>query len=121
MIDGYEQALVVPKKTAVVEGEDLGPIRAVLNQSRNRRWHHLAEERIKDVTPQIPLGEKFWALREEERAEIDELFQDEAIATKVTSFKGRDSEAKLRVLDAAYWMKGCSSLGRLRYAVYPSR
>ena len=22
-----------------------------------------------------------------------------------------------KVLDAAYWMKGCSSLGRLRYAV----
>src|SRR5262249_33179646 len=24
---------------------------------------------------------------------------------------------KIEVLDAAYWMKGCSSLGRLRYAV----
>jgi hypothetical protein len=30
--------------------------------------------------------------------------------------KSRDDEAKIRVSDAAHWMKGCSSLGRLRYA-----
>ena len=35
----------------------------------------------------------------------------------VTSLKERDDDAKVEVLDAAYWMKGCSSLGRLRYAV----
>jgi uncharacterized protein (DUF2252 family) len=29
----------------------------------------------------------------------------------------RDDRAKTKVLDAAYWVKGCSSLGRLRYAV----
>ena len=27
------------------------------------------------------------------------------------------TKAPIKVLDAAYWMKGCSSLGRLRYAV----
>jgi uncharacterized protein (DUF2252 family) len=35
----------------------------------------------------------------------------------VTSLSGRDDDAKAQVVDAAYWMKGCSSLGRLRYAV----
>ncbi len=35
----------------------------------------------------------------------------------VTSLRSRDDDAEVEVLDAAYWMKGCSSLGRLRYAV----
>jgi len=35
----------------------------------------------------------------------------------VTTLKCRDDDAKVEVLDAAYWVKGCSSLGRLRYAV----
>src|SRR5262249_45794429 len=35
----------------------------------------------------------------------------------ITALKGRHDDDKIEVLDAAYWMKGCSSLGRLRYAV----
>ena len=35
----------------------------------------------------------------------------------VTALRSRDDDAPVEVLDAAYWMKGCSSLGRLRYAV----
>jgi uncharacterized protein (DUF2252 family) len=35
----------------------------------------------------------------------------------VTGLKGRKNEAPLKILDAAYWIKGCSSLGGLRYAV----
>jgi uncharacterized protein (DUF2252 family) len=35
----------------------------------------------------------------------------------MTSLKGRDQHEKVKVLDAANWMKGCSSLGRLRFAV----
>jgi uncharacterized protein (DUF2252 family) len=34
-----------------------------------------------------------------------------------TSLRSRDDDAAVEVLDAAYWMKGCSSLGLLRYAV----
>jgi uncharacterized protein (DUF2252 family) len=30
--------------------------------------------------------------------------------------KARDDEAKVTVVDSAYWMKGCSSLALLRYA-----
>lgn len=33
-----------------------------------------------------------------------------------TLLRGRDADAQIDVLDAAYWMKGCSSLGVLRYA-----
>ncbi len=56
-------------------------------------------------------------LDEEKRASIEELFQDETVANKIIKFKARKPKTKISVVDAAYWMKGCSSLGRLRYAV----
>jgi uncharacterized protein (DUF2252 family) len=34
-----------------------------------------------------------------------------------TLLRSRDDDADVKLADAAYWMKGCSSLGRLRYAV----
>lgn len=117
MIEGYEQALTAPRSAVKTNGNDLTPIQAVLQQSRHRRWHHLAEERIEDVKPQIPLGPRFWKLDEKERTAIEELFRDEAVVAKITAFRGRKTGSKLFVVDAAYWMKGCSSLGRLRYAV----
>jgi uncharacterized protein (DUF2252 family) len=117
MIDGYEKALTAPKAATQADGNDLTPIQVVLDQSRRRRWHHLAEERIEDVKPQIPLGRRFWALETKERKNIEKLFKDETVIAKITKFKGRKPETEVSVVDAAYWMKGCSSLGRLRYAV----
>jgi uncharacterized protein (DUF2252 family) len=117
MIEGYEQALTTPRTQLEAKGDALLPIRTVLEQSRRRRWHHLAEERIEDVKPEIPLGKRFWALESQERIDIEALFQDETVAAKILEFKGRKVKTKISVVDAAYWMKGCSSLGRLRYAV----
>ncbi len=117
MVDGYEQALKAPRVQTKTQGDALEPIRSVLDQSRRRRWHHLAEERIEDVQPRIPLGKRFWALTKAEKLAIDNLFQDEVVGSKILEFKGRKAGAKIAVVDAAYWMKGCSSLGRLRYAV----
>jgi uncharacterized protein (DUF2252 family) len=117
MIDGYEHALASPRSTVKKNGDDLTPIQVVLQQSRRRRWHHLAEERIEDVRPEIPLGPRFWALDEKERKAIEELFKDEKVVAKITALRSRETGSKLTVVDAAYWMKGCSSLGRLRYAV----
>jgi uncharacterized protein (DUF2252 family) len=101
------------------EDEDRKPraVRLVLRRALGRRWRHLAEERIEDVRPQIPLGRKFWALEADERDEISALFAQEPIREMVTGLSQRDDGAPIEVLDAAYWMKGCSSLGRLRYAV----
>jgi uncharacterized protein (DUF2252 family) len=44
------------------------------------------------------------------------MFEEEPVRKLVTSLKSRQNEARLELLDAAYWMKGCSSLGRLRCA-----
>jgi uncharacterized protein (DUF2252 family) len=117
MISGYEEALKAPRTKLKANEDDLAPIRVVLEQSRSRRWHHLAEERIEDVKPKIPLGKRFWSLEEKERAAIVELFKEKAVLEKITGFKGRKSGTKITLADAAYWIKGCSSLGRIRYAV----
>jgi uncharacterized protein (DUF2252 family) len=118
MVNGYQDALVSKKtKKPSKNTQELRPIETVLRQSTKREWRHLAQERIENVKPTIPLGECFWALSSEEKTEIAKLFETEEVRKLITSFKHRDDDAKIRVLDAAYWMKGCSSLGRLRYAV----
>jgi uncharacterized protein (DUF2252 family) len=90
--------------------EDLQPILRVMRAAKSRQWKHLAEERIEDVKPTIPLGTKFWALTEREKRELQDVFDSDALDALV------EGGERIRLHDAAYWMKGCSSLGRLRYA-----
>lgn len=116
MIDGYQRALISsPNNGTAVEKPEC--IRGVVRRATNRTWKHLAKERLRDIEPTIPLGERFWPLSKTERRAIDELFEEEGVHALVASLKSRESDAKIKVLDAAYWMKGCSSLGRLRFAV----
>jgi len=119
LVEGYQSALQHPSATTTADakGDDLRPIQAILQQAIRRRWRHLAEERIHDVKPTIPLGRRFWSLTEDERKSIETLFMEDGPRRLITQLKSRDDDAKIRVLDAAYWMKGCSSLGKLRYAV----
>jgi uncharacterized protein (DUF2252 family) len=117
LINGYEQA--IRKKFDGRREKDLRPerIRTILKRAIRRNWRHLAEERIEDVRPSIPLGKRFWALTNGERAGLNRLFQSDEVRGFITSLKGSRDRAQIEVLDAAYWVKGCSSLGRLRYAV----
>jgi uncharacterized protein (DUF2252 family) len=115
VLRGYVQALL--KKPSKVSEKDVAPVHLIMKQALNRKWRHLAEERIEDVTPHIPLGERFWALSPHERKEIDRLFNLDEVRKLITSLKARKEDSKVEVIDAAYWMKGCSSLGRLRFAV----
>jgi uncharacterized protein (DUF2252 family) len=116
MMDGYESQLVSGRKAKRSEAAPKA-VQRVLEQATKRRWHHLAEERIEDVKPEIPPGRRFWPLTPHETKEIDKIFDAPGIRHLVTSLQSRDDEDKVKVLDAAYWVKGCSSLGRLRYAV----
>jgi uncharacterized protein (DUF2252 family) len=116
MVEGYEAGL---------QGETLAPdeettpreVRRVLKQALRRRWRHLARERIDDVKPTIPLGKRFWPLSETERKALEALAEDEGLRKLVTALQHRPDDAPIQILDGAYWMKGCSSLGRLRYAL----
>jgi len=115
LIVGYVAGL--SGRFSKVSSKDLGPIRRVMREARKRRWKHLAEERIEDVEPTIPLGQRFWALTKDERGELQELIERESLHGLIRHVVGSEDEKNIRLLDAAYWMKGCSSLGRLRYAL----
>ncbi len=113
MIGGYLARLM--GHSANVTPEEIEPIRRVMREARARRWRHLAEERIENVQPVIPLGRRYWALTKEERVELETLFAHRELHQLVEGIRGKTTE-QVQVVDAAYWMKGCSSLGRLRYA-----
>ena len=91
-------------------------IRGLLDTAVRRRWRHLAAERLDSIKPVLPLGKKFWALTKEERAGLRKLFEEDAVRVLLTRLQSRDSGDPVEMVDAAYWMKGCSSLGRLRFA-----
>ena len=114
MVRGYAQGLDAPGAKEAPPEPDV--VRTVRRRALGRQWKHLARERLKDVEPKIPLGRKFWALDEAERGALDELFRRDAVRGLVLALNGRGEEAGVRLVDAAYWMKGCSSLGFLRYA-----
>ena len=101
---------------AQVDAKNLTPIRRVMRQANRRHWKHLAEERIEGVKPKIPLGPKFWSLTSEETRQLEELIASEDLHALVRRTDQNTRDNKIRLVDAAYWMKGCSSLGRLRYA-----
>jgi uncharacterized protein (DUF2252 family) len=88
-----------------------------LSEATRRRWRHLAAERLETKKAALPLGKRFWPLEPAERRGLELLFADRDIRHMVTSLRGRDDDAPFELVDAAYWAKGCSSLGRLRYAV----
>jgi uncharacterized protein (DUF2252 family) len=44
------------------------------------------------------------------------MFAGETVHPALTSLRSRAEDDPVELIDAAYWMKGCSSLGRLRYA-----
>ena len=114
MIVGYQEAL---KKTDDDIDESPEAVNIVMKQAVTRSWKHLAEERIKDIKPTIPLGRKFWPLTAAEKGELKTLFHRDNVRHLVTMLRSRDDDADVEIADAAYWMKGCSSLGKLRFAV----
>ena len=92
-------------------------VRTVRRRAAARRWRHLADERIEGPDPAIPLGKRFWPISEEERKAIFDVFVEETVSHQVQRLADVGSAGDIRIIDAAYWKKGCSSLGRLRYCV----
>ncbi len=117
MMVGYRRALRGPRAQNQIESDKPECIKVVMRRATARTWKHLARERLKDVKPTIPRGERFWPLTRGEERAIDALFETDAVRKLVTALNSRPDQARIEVVDAAYWMKGCSSLGRLRFAV----
>jgi uncharacterized protein (DUF2252 family) len=117
MMIGYRRALKGPKAAKKIESDRPESIKVVMRKALSRTWKHLARDRLEDLKPNIPRGERFWSLTGQEKRGIAELFAQEDVRNLVTTLKSRPNDARTEVLDAAYWMKGCSSLGRLRFAI----
>ncbi|PHX40911.1 hypothetical protein AO263_29170 [Pseudomonas sp. NZIPFR-PS5] len=114
MMQGYELAF---EDGADEEPARPAQVKAGMRSAVQRTWKHLAQERIEDTRPTIPLGKHFWSLSRDERHGLKDLCSTPEIHALVTSLKGRSKDDRVEMLDCAYWVKGCSSLGLLRYAV----
>jgi uncharacterized protein (DUF2252 family) len=115
VMEGYESAFEHDFDEAQDNSEPPDAVRIAMREARRRTWKQLAKEHIGDTRPKIPLGPKFWPITEDERGAIESVFSDRSVARVVTMVESRSDEAKVDVIDSAYWMKGCSSLGLLRY------
>jgi uncharacterized protein (DUF2252 family) len=116
LVAGYEAALAGKFDKPRDKSNRPKAIQGLLERSVRRRWRHLAAERLDTVKPLMPIGRKFWPLSSEEHAALKALFQEKALHDMIAGLQGREDDAPVRMIDAAYWIKGCSSLGRLRYA-----
>src|ERR1700741_3629092 len=119
MIEGYEAAFAPETQGEPPDISDDMPktVKLVMRRAAGRSWKHLADERIEGVEPSIPIGKRFWPLTRDERNSVEALFAGDELRLLTPSPRSRRNETPVRVLDAAYWKKGCRSLGRLRIAV----
>ncbi len=117
LIEGYAQALTGKQGDQKSARKRPDSIRVVVRRAARRRWKHLAAERIEGIEPNIPLSKKYWPISSAERRELAALMATEEVRALATSLSHRDDKDEVTMLDAAYWVKGCSSLGLLRYAV----
>ncbi|CAN5820197.1 DUF2252 domain-containing protein [soil metagenome] len=115
VVEGYQAALSPERDNG--DSSEPEAVREALHAALKRDWRHLARERIVDTKPTIPLGRKFWPLTPEERLALSDMVATNELRTLATALHSRPSEGAVEFLDAAFWVKGCSSLGRLRYAV----
>jgi uncharacterized protein (DUF2252 family) len=116
LMGGYEAALGETSKGPKDRSHRPKAIQLLLAQSVRRRWRNLAEERLETVRPAIPLSRRFWPLSLKERNALVRMIKSDPLRELVVSLNSRDADDPVELLDAAYWVKGCSSLGRLRYA-----
>jgi uncharacterized protein (DUF2252 family) len=116
LMAGYEAALGETFDSLIDRSNRPKAIQVLLAQSVRRRWRHLAEERLETVRPAIPLNRRFWPLTSKEQSALVRMIKSAPVRELVISLKSRKAEDPVELLDAAYWIKGCSSLGRLRYA-----
>ena len=119
MVEGYELAFAPEAHGQTLGSSEDMPKTAkrAMRQAARRSWKHLAKERIDGVEPVFPLGKRFWPLSMDERDAVETLFSQDDLHRLATSLRSRRDDAPVRMIDAAYWQKGCSSLGRLRLAV----
>src|SRR3954464_5104730 len=102
MVSGYEKALAGSFKRERDKSYRPRMIQGLLERSVRRRWHHLAEERLDTIKPVVPLGKRFWALTDEERSALHDLFGRPELRSRIASLQDHDAGDAIEVVDAAY-------------------
>lgn len=97
------------------QASESATVRFMVRQALKRKWRHLHSERM-NKKARFHLGTRFLPLDFEERAEVEKFLSRENVRRLVTRIECRDDDASIRLIDAAYWVKGCSSLGLWRCA-----
>jgi uncharacterized protein (DUF2252 family) len=115
MATGYADGVADPEgaERDIAESEIVATTK---RRALGRRWRHLSRERLKGKAGRLPRGSRFFDLDPDEQAAFAALSHDPEVRRLVLALGGAAADAEIRLLDAAYWIKGCSSLGRLRYA-----
>ncbi|WP_458095479.1 DUF2252 family protein [Roseomonas sp. WA12] len=120
MVAGYETSFEPSDLEVPVLVRPPDPVRRLLRDAARRSWKHLADERIEGLDPVIPLGPRFWPLRDDEHEAIEHLVASEELRSLVATLRSEGDEEAVTLVDSAFWRKGCSSLGNLRLAVLVS-
>lgn len=97
------------------DGEDSAIVKTTRSRALGRRWRHLSEERLRGKSARLPRGKRFLDLSPGEEAAFEALLREPGFRTRVLGLEP-DGDEELNLIDAAYWIKGCSSLGKLRLA-----
>ena len=63
MVGGYRSGLEDRHRHSRAQDDQSEIVNRVMQQASQRRWKHLAEERIENVRPTIPRGDKFWEMQ----------------------------------------------------------
>ncbi len=116
LILGYEEAFTPEETADKAQAPAPQAVHLVLKEALRRTWRDLAIERLEGKAVALPLGKRFWRVSKPELADIRAIVKTDTISNLATFLKQRHNGARVELLDAAYWMKGCSSLGLLRFA-----
>ncbi len=116
MVAGYAHAFTEPNEDEDQAQDEPEAVHTVRRRALNRKWRHLAKERLEAVQPVIPLGKRFWPLDGAEYSALRDVVTHPPVSNMILSLDHRSKDRTLVMADAAYWMKGCSSLGLLRFA-----
>jgi uncharacterized protein (DUF2252 family) len=112
---GYERVLEAKVADQPIElGTPPLQVLKILRASARRSRKQLFAERLGQKS--IAIGRRFWPLTDVERSAVEEFVGQESTRELLTQLTTRPDDAEAKLLDAAYWVKGCSSLGKWRCA-----
>ncbi len=119
IIDMLEQ-MCVAYGDALASGEGVAQempnaVRGALRAAQRRDCKDLALERVDGLRWFFPRSKRFWPLTPEELTELRRVLSEGSLLATILG-EPLVGDSAIELTDAAYWVKGCSSLGLFRIA-----